>query len=363
MRILILVHGIFPGFVAPVGKEYAKHLTNLGYEAAVAVVGEKRPDVAAEPFRFPVHCVEENGVVGIYRSLKAIIADYDIVHYFPSKKLELLPLFTPETKYLFNRLSVSVTGNRYKDGLINQIKKIQPVFADHMAFTDKPLADALKPFIPRPISILPVGYPADLFFPCAPYQEREQRILMYHGAVRPQRELDKMIEVLARLPDRYVLKIIGGGTAGDEAYKQVLADLAEQLGCADRLILTNMPQSGIRAEIEQAYLGLSYVPTWECYQDQFVLKTLEYLACQRPVITTATRYSRRFSEELGEGRILLTDGSVEDMVSKIEGSEAYVKGFYNPDRLQQMKAKLDTMSSAYVTEHVLIPLYRRVLSE
>src|SRR5207248_1818402 len=134
------------------------------------------------------------------------------------------------------------------------------------------------PVLATPVEVMPVGYSQDLFFPCPERPQTSEKLLIYHGAVRPQRRLDRLIEVLARLPANYKLTIIGGGTAGDEEYRAYLGTLGERLNCSDRLELTNMAQPAIRAAIDQAYLGLSYVPMLECFQDQFVLKTLEYLA-------------------------------------------------------------------------------------
>ena len=94
-----------------------------------------------------------------------------------------------------------------------------------------------------------------------------------------------------------------------------------------------MAQPEIRSVIAQSYLGLSYVPMLECFQDQFVLKTLEYLACSRPVLATATRYTKHFSESIGGDRILLSDDTVDDMVEKILGADEYVNRFYSADNL------------------------------
>lgn len=103
------------------------------------------------------------------------------------------------------------------------------------------------------------------------------------------------------------------------------------------------------------------VPMWECFQDQFVLKTLEYLVCHRPVITTATRYSKRFSQEIGEGCILLTDGTIDDMVRKIVSADKYIETFYMPQNLCSLTAHLSAYSIENIVKNRLLPLYRCVL--
>lgn len=362
MKVLILQHGIFPGSVAPIGKEYAKNLHLLGVDVAVAVIGEISQKIDSEPLDFPVFAIDKSSIVDSYRKLKKIAVNYDIVHYFPSKGYEFLPLFIPNAEFIFNRLSVSVSGNVLKDKLINFLKRVQPLFAKSAIFTDTQLAFKLRPFPEKPVFIMPVGYPSDLFYACPPNECSNEKVLIYHGAVRPQRELDKLVHVLGRLPPEYKLSIIGGGLVSDDAYRDHLGTLAKQIGCYDRINLTNMPQSYIRSEIEKAYMGLSYVPMWDCYQDQFVLKTIEYLACNRPVLTTATRYSKKFSEDIGNDMILLSDGSVEDMVDKIVGSEEYVNNFYRKENILSLNTILRSYSTEYLVKTRLLDIYSAVLT-
>lgn len=361
MRVLIVQHGIFPGFVAPTPKELAKHLARLGVQVAVASVGDHATH-NGEHFDFPVHRVQARRPWMAYGRLKPLVEQADIVHYFPGRGLELLPLLDRRPKYIFNHISVSVTGSVLRDGLIDFAKRLQPSLADLIVATDQPLADALRPVVPIPVELLPVGYPADLFYPCPPFVEQPERLLMYHGACRPQRRLDQLIRTVARLPKQYRLIVIGGGAASDEAYRAELGVLAEGLGCADRVELTNMRQPEIRAVIERAWLCLSYVPMIECFQDQFVLKTLEYLACQRATLTTATRYNRGFQREIGAEHLLLSSDTVDDLVAAILGAEEHVRAFHAPESLRRLSEKLTPYSSAHVVERRLIPMYERLLA-
>jgi glycosyltransferase involved in cell wall biosynthesis len=367
MRVMIVQHGIFPGFVAPIAKEWAKNLFQLGVDVSVVTIGSRSAQVAAEPLNFPVHCIDNSNTFRMYSRLKKVLENCDLVHYFPGKQLELMPLLNRRVKYIFNHISVSVTGNRTRDSLINFVKRLQPLFADLVLCTDAELASALRPVGSTAVEIMPVGYAEDLFFPCPPVDhstadQNAEKELIYHGAVRPQRRLDQLIEVLSRLPNEYVLTIIGGGAAADEEYRGYLATVAKRLNCSDRLNLTNMPQAKIRAVICRAYMGLSYVPMLECFQDQFVLKTLEYLACQRPVMATATRYTKQFSQSIGNGRILLADDRVDDMVNKIVGAADYVRGFYAPQNLSSLPAVLAPYSSRHLVQTKLLPIYQRLVN-
>lgn len=362
MRVLIVQHGIFPGFVAPIAKECAKHLWRLGVQVEVVTIGKRMQQGTSESLEFPAQGVEASSLRRVYAELRPFVDRSDLVHYFPGKGLELLPFLNRRVKYIFNHISVSVTGDPRRDRLVDLGKRLQPVFADLVLFTDEALANALWPIGRKRVRLMPVGYAEDLFYPCPPYQPQGEKQLVYHGAVRPQRGLDQLVGVLARLPSEYTLTIIGGGLAADEAYRQDLAVLARCLKCADRLNLVNMPQAQIRTVLDKAYLGLSYVPMLECYQEQFVLKTLEFLACQRPVLASATRYTRRFSNAIGPGRLLLSDGTAEDMVNKILDADDYVRNFYVPENLNALPIILAPYASKHLVETRLLPIYQELLS-
>lgn len=361
MRVAILQHGDFPGYVAPTPKENAKNLARLGVDVRVITLGNRTFN--GETFEFPIHCVTAKHLSAVYREISEHIGDVDLVHYYPGKKLELLPLSNRRPRFIFNHISVSVTGRFLRDKAIDLGKRMQTAFADHVLFTDAALARALHPFPRKPWSVMPVGYADDLFFPCPPSSGTvPTKKLLYHGAMRPQRRLEDLIKVTARLPKEFTLDLIGGDTPGDEAYKTFLAGVAEELRCSDRVQILKMPQVQIRAAIADAYLCMSYVPMLDCFQDQFVLKTLEYLACHRPVMTTATRYSVNFAAQMGNGTLLLTNGSVDDMVEKIMHSENYVSDFYSTRNLSTLTERLRPSTTRYLVQTRLIPTYREVLA-
>lgn len=364
MRVMIVAHGLFPGFLAPEAKEYGKHLTRLGVDVTVVCVGGRSGAQQNEHLGFAVHLIEPHGRLQTYLRLKELMSDVDLVHYLPGRGLELMPLLQRTAKYVFDQRSVSVTGSRVRDGLINFGKRLQPVFANHLIYTDLALARQLKPVRDLPTSLLPVGYPADLFYPCSPFKDSGIKPLLYQGAVRAQRRLEHLIELLARLPQEYTLTIVGGGSASDEAYRRnQLARLADSLGCADRLELTGgVPQPEVRKYIAASYLCLSYVPMIDAFQDQAVLKTLEYLACWRPVLASATRYTKQFCERFGNNRILLTDGTLDDMARKIIGAADYIEAFYRRENLNKLTNDLDCHSWEHQVKTRLLPIYKSILN-
>jgi len=71
------------------------------------------------------------------------------IAYFP---------LSANTRFIFNRLSVSVTGKPFRDKMINLMKRFQPIFADCAAFNDKVLVAALRPIGRTRVYLLPLGY-------------------------------------------------------------------------------------------------------------------------------------------------------------------------------------------------------------
>lgn len=361
MRVLFVRHGQFPGYAAPEAKEWARHARRAGVDVEFAVVGCLTPGHPADGFDFPVHVIDPSSALRAYRALRPLVRRADIVHYILGKGLEFLPLLSRHPRYVFSHISVSVTGRPVRDRIVNLGKRLQPFFADHVTFTDQSLRDALEPVRRVAVSLLPVGYPDDLFFPCPPRRSESVKRLLYHGAVRTMRRLEVLVEVLGRLPANYHLTILGGDSPRDEAYGQQLVALAGRLGCDSRFEITKMPQGDVRSVIDRAYLCLSYVPVLECYQEQFVIKTLESLACHRPVLATATRYSARFRDAIGPERVALTDGTVDNMVAKILEADPFVTRFYAPANLSTLVNDLKPYTFRHIVQTALLPVYRQML--
>jgi len=356
-RVLLLMQGLFPGYVAPVFKEIAKSLSAQGYEVLVVAVGEGLTP-SNESFEFKIHVIKPASFIKQYREIIRITKGFDVVHYFPGKGFELLPLFNRKTKFVFHFISVSVSGKFLYDWLINTLKKLQPIFADIAIYTDIELQKKIQPIFKKKCFILPVGYASDLFYPCRPYQESGKRILIYHGSCHPARRLEQMIRALPLLQERYELMIIGKGS---KKYIDALKQLAENLDCSRRLTFAEMPQDQIRSVIEKAYLCFSYVPVLECYQDQFVLKTIEYLACGRPVLTTNTTHNLKLQKDIGEENLLICRDDISEIASFINSSDLFVHHFYRTQGLNKLYSKMSNFSNDSLVKEKLNVYYDDML--
>ena len=357
VRVLLLMQGLFPGYVAPVFKEIAKNLYSQGYDVEVVAVGGGITPTG-ENFKFKIHVIESKSIIKQYKELIILTKGFDIVHYFLGKGFELLPLFNRKAKFIFHFISVSVSGRFFYDLSINTLKRLQPIFAHMAVYTDIELQNNISPFFKIKCNILPVGYASDLFYPCKPYQESGRRLLLFHGSCHPARKLEQMIKVLSLLDDCYELMIIG---KGPEKYISMLKQMATDLNCSHRLMFSEMPQDQIRLIIEKAYLCFSYVPVIDCYQDQFVLKTIEYLACGRPVLSTNTRYTLKFHNEIGKRNMLVCRDDIHEMATMINSSYNFVKEFYNEQELESLFSNIHMYSNDFLIKEKLNVYYGEVL--
>ena len=356
MNVVIVRHGRYPAPAA-----IAWHLWQLGVHVELVTIGARPPDALAEPSPYAEHAVPNTSMLDRYRELRPLVEDADVIHYFPGKGMELLPFLNRRAATVFNHISVSVTGRPLQDLLINLGKRVQPLFAAHVIFADEPLARILRrPRPGMPMTLLPVGFADELFFPCPPPPGRPVRRLVYHGDLRPPRQLEDLIAALAKLPADYRLTMIGGA-AGADVDRERLRRVAQAAGCSERLELVHRPQSKIRDLICESDLCVGYVPMQECYQDQWVMKNAECLACQRPVVTTATRFTRSFSQELGPDALLLSDGTIDDLVAKVLQAESYVYRFYTAGNLKRVSAILDPYSVRDIVKTRLMPLYESLV--
>lgn len=167
-----------------------------------------------------------------------------------------------------------------------------------------------------------------------------------------------MIRALPLLQDRYELLIIGKGS---KKYIDTLKQLAANLGCSRRLTFAEMPQDQIRSVIEKAYLCFSYVPVLECYQDQFVLKTIEYLACGRPVLTTNTTHNLKLQKDIGAGNLLICRDDIIEIANTINSSDSFVHHFYSTRGLNKLYSKIINFSNESLVKAKLNFYYDDIL--
>lgn len=362
MKVLIIKHGPFPGFHSPDAKEYAKHLMANGVDVRVLAIAAAGQEVAGN-FVCPVEKISTRYGMLHWREIQKHINGADVIHYMPGKGLEFLRLLTDSAKIIFDFRSVSVRGNRVTDFLIDQLKRLQGSCADRLITINRNVARQLRPFRRIPISEMPAGYPRDLFFPCARRANGGRRILFYSGIIARSRRLEKLIEMIARLPRAYVLHLVGPTSRIDSDYPDWLRGYARELGCLDRvLFIGGVPQAELRGMIAEAYLCLCCIPVNDCYNHQFPYKLLDYLACNRPVLATRTVAIAAFAGQNTAESLLFTDDSSESFADCVMASEDYIERFYSAANLAKIDAELWPHSWESLIKTRLIGIYEATLA-
>jgi glycosyltransferase involved in cell wall biosynthesis len=105
------------------------------------------------------------------------------------------------------------------------------------------------------------------------------------------------------IPLRYT--IVGEGREGE---RKALEELVAQLGLSDIVELVGyVPNTQVTPYLEEATVGISFVPICERFQYQPPTKTYEYLAAGIPVMATATHENAKIIN--GSNGILIDDSA------------------------------------------------------
>lgn len=111
--------------------------------------------------------------------------------------------------------------------------------------------------------------------------------LLYAGRLDPRKGTDVAIRTLSRLPPEATLSLFGPCPDSERARLQQLAD---DLGVSERVTFANKP----RHELASAYRSadvVMFLPRWD---EPFGLVPVEAMACDTPVVATATGGSAEF---------------------------------------------------------------------
>lgn len=215
--------------------------------------------------------------------------------------------------------------------------------------------------------IVPVGFNRNFFYPIGENEKRRLRtsvniyenhpILVYCGVIAKRRQLDRLIETLARVHKIYddiTLLMIGDGNTLDE-----IKALARSLQIEKNIIFTGrIPHDKIVNYIAMADIGISYIPINENYNYNPPLKTFEYLACGIPTIATRTVSNCRIIKDAFNG--ILVNDTPEDVAMSIinllkdKNKQAFLR--------KNARKSIMAFDFKHLTETRLIPLYEELLT-
>jgi len=147
----------------------------------------------------------------------------------------------------------------------------------------------------------------------APSKKEFSKVLLYVGSMHKRRKLSKIIKAFYLCSKKINgLKLIMVGEGSD---KINLESLSKQLGISDKIFFTgNIPPSEVPKRIKGSDICITFYPP-KIFDIQLPFKTLEYMACKKPVVSIETKANRYYFKDKHE--ILLTKFSEFDLVEKI----------------------------------------------
>jgi D-inositol-3-phosphate glycosyltransferase len=139
--------------------------------------------------------------------------------------------------------------------------------------------------------VIPCGVDLRAFTPGTAAQRRADRkalspdglpILLFVGRLDPIKELDLLLESVARMRTRARLFVVGGNPDGDAEVER-LRELAAELGIADRVVF---PGAVPQTDLARYYHAADSLVVTSRYES-FGLAAVEALACGTPVVSSA----------------------------------------------------------------------------
>lgn len=133
--------------------------------------------------------------------------------------------------------------------------------------------------------VIPCGVDTDRFTPQAPPPERDTFQLLTIGRLVERKGVADVITALSQLPDACLM--VAGGSDSDvlqlDPEVTRLRQLAEELGCADRVTFLGAIEHGQMPTV----IGAADVVVAAPWYEPFGIVPLEAMACGRPVVGTA----------------------------------------------------------------------------
>lgn len=169
---------------------------------------------------------------------------------------------------------------------------------------------AAKGVPPERMTAAPMGVSVDLYNPATipptDYPRLEGRkVLVYVGALDPERQIQVLVGALAMIVERGVDAVLVLVGAAPEAQRLRLNDEARRRGVTDRLAFTgHLPLIQALAYVRRADVCLSPFPVQPpTYLSATPTKLVEYLAMGRPVVASDHPDQRLVIEDSGAGLI------------------------------------------------------------
>ncbi|SBT67196.1 Glycosyltransferase involved in cell wall bisynthesis [Micromonospora sediminicola] len=126
-------------------------------------------------------------------------------------------------------------------------------------------------------------------------------LLVYSGAMAPQRGVDTVVEALPRLPGVHLALVVGDPAAG--YVRQVVARAARH-GVDDRVhVLPYVPHRQLVAFLAAADVGLIPLHHWPNHEIALITKFFEYAHARLPIVVSDVRTMADTVRATGQGEV------------------------------------------------------------
>ena len=202
----------------------------------------------------------------------------------------------------------------------------------------------------KKIGVWPSGIPKEFLLKKNNYkndklkEESDLFILIYHGSYNPLRGIENLIRSLPEIPStiREKIKLLLVGITGKK--QEELIQLCEELKIRKNVeIISNVEFEKIPSYIQSADVGvIPLPPDIEWWRISVPLKTLEYLALEKPIIATNIPFHQKIFN-IAEVGILL------DTNSPIAIANAVTNLYKNREKLKEMGKRGKEIVEKYYT--------------
>jgi len=195
-------------------------------------------------------------------------------------------------------------------GLETHLPSFQSAVASSASkMIEKAVADNSRWKFPRG-ELIPMGVENRSFPITEPRQREWSWRVMYSGRLVREKGVFTLVRALALLPREATLDLVGHG---HDSVKQELADLASELGVADRV---SFAMASSREDLRDRYRDADVVVMSSEWPEPFGLVPLEAMACATPVVATGTGGSGEFLDD-ERNCLLFTPADPESMAGAL----------------------------------------------
>lgn len=322
LRVCHIQFAYYPGQGSTDIYEYTQNLAKLGVDVSVIVIGRKNEKEFSNINGVEIYRVltEKGGrMPNLAKYLKKAgeILNYiekqkeiDIIHIYYTSGISNILKSHWKTKFLKILDIRSGPIPLWYLSKVKTLKKMQLFFMSSWLQNEAKKFDAkIVPDLKIGLNLfsnceklfeVPLGANFDLFYPGINYELREKlrlnckNVLVYTGAVYPQRKLDVLLKSIKFVVENHnqdiILLILGQGPDVNR-----LMMLSHQLGIHKNIAFLGFkPYTELPEYLRVADIAISFIPLSREYEYQPPLKTVEYLASGLPTIGTTTYGNRKF---------------------------------------------------------------------